>query len=345
MIIRILVLLASMTVVVHISVYILEARQTEEVILQPTSPDGTAKVLLQNLHLDTLVFIQRKEHMNKMCKIYASLHRNIFDNTKDLDHVLVDEKHKLLYCYVPKVACTNWKRVFMVLLGNASKENVSSIPSDIVHQKSTFPKLSDYTVEQAHYFIENFTKYVFVRHPFERLLSAYRNKLQEPSERSKYFQMRIGRDIVKHYRINATNESLQLGNDVTFEEFALYLIDHYVPAFNEHWKPISELCYPCLIRYDFIGKYETLQSDAEFILKAINESHIKFPEVRLSNTTTQIVRYYNTLPSQVIARLYNIFILDFKLFSYSTENILGYEIGWGRDKQKCRIVLQVFGKL
>lgn len=328
MIIRTLILLASMTAIIHVSVYILEVRQNEENVAQPNHQyDGVPELHLKNLQLDTLVFIQRKEHMSKMCKTYASLHRNVFDDTKDLDHILVDVKHKLLYCYVPKVACTNWKRVFMVLLGIADKKNASSIPAEVVHRKSTFPKLSDYSVEQARYFIENFNKYVFVRHPFERLLSAYRNKLQEPSERSKYFQARIGRDIVKHYRINATNSSLELGNDVTFEEFTSYLIDRYVPAFNEHWKPISELCYPCLIGYDFIGKYETLQSDAEFLLKAINESHIKFPKVRLSNTTAQIAKYYNTLSSRVIARLYNIFVLDFKLFSYSTENIFGYEIG------------------
>lgn len=315
-----------MTAIIQVSVYILEARQSEDTITK-LAYNSVANLHLENTSLDTLIFIQRKEHMSKMCKTHANLHRNVFDGTKDLDHILVDEKHKLLYCYVPKVACTNWKRVFMVLLGIADKDNVSSIPAEMVHRKSTFPRLSNYTVEQANYFIENFTKYIFVRHPFERLLSAYRNKLEEPSERSKYFQMRIGRDIVKHYRENATNTSLQLGNDVTFEEFALYLIDRYAPAFNEHWKPISELCYPCLIGYDFIGKYETLQSDVEFLLKAINESDIKFPKVRLSNTTAQILRYYDTLSSQVIAKLYNIFVLDFKLFSYSTENILGYEIG------------------
>lgn len=323
MIIRTLVILASVTAIFHVSIYMLETKQQA----MSDVHTETAEQPIENLLLETLIFIQRREHLNEMCQTYSSLHRNVFDNTKDLDHVLVDEKHKLLYCYVPKVACTNWKRVFMVLLGSAGQRNASSIPAEVVHNQSAFPKLSDYTFDEVKFFVTNFTKYLFVRHPFERLLSAFRNKLEKPSHGSKYFRKRIGRDIIKHYRINATNHSLEYGNDVTFEEFAMYLTDHYVPAFNEHWKPISELCYPCLIRYDFIGKYETLQSDAEFLLKAINQSDIKFPKVRISNTTSQITKYYNTLPPQIIARLYNIFILDFKLFSYTTENILGYEIG------------------
>lgn len=327
MIVCIVVIVAAcMIVSLQLGIYvIMEVKQEDQpanIVFNEANDQDTRSLLL-----DTLVFIQRREHMNHMCKIYGNLHRNVFDNTKDLDHILVDVKRKLLYCYVPKVACTNWKRVFMILMGTAKAENVSTIPAEIVHRKSTFPRLSDYTTDEAKFFIENFTKYVFVRHPFERLLSAFRNKLETRSQRSKYFQTRIGRTIVRNYRKQATNRSLEFGDDVTFEEFAAYLVDRYVPSFNEHWKPISELCYPCLIRYDFIGKYETLQSDAEFLLRAINESRITFPRVRRSNTTARVSAYYNNLSSPIIARLYNIFVLDFKLFSYGTENILGYEIG------------------
>ena len=233
MIIRTLVILAGMTIILHFSFHVLETKPDANGS-STAAEEPSVEYAAQNLLLDTLTFIQRKEHMNEMCRTYADLHKNGFDSTKDLDHILVDEKHKLLYCYVPKVACTNWKRVFLILLGNSNYGNASSIPAELVHKKTTFPKLSDYSAERAKYFVANFTKYLFVRHPFERLLSAFRNKLERPLHASKYFQLRIGRNIIKHYRINATKHSQTYGDDVNFEEFAMYLVDHYVPVSYTH---------------------------------------------------------------------------------------------------------------
>ncbi|KYO28346.1 carbohydrate sulfotransferase 14 [Alligator mississippiensis] len=34
-----------------------------------------------------------------------------------LKHILVSDKYRFLYCYVPKVACSNWKRILKVLDG------------------------------------------------------------------------------------------------------------------------------------------------------------------------------------------------------------------------------------
>lgn len=280
--------------------------------------------------LTRMVYLDRQEHLQKMCHSYMQDFRHQTNLTKYremYDHLLVDQKHRLLYCYVPKVACTNWKRVFMILIGLTNTTDPLKIPASTAHQKDVITRLSNYSSLEIDNILHTFTKFLFVRHPFERLLSAYRNKLEQHYQSSKYFQSRFGRHIIKHYRQNPSNESLTRGDDVTFKEFATYLIGQE-GVLNEHWRPIYDLCHPCSINYDIIGKYETLDQDSEFILKQVGETGISFPQApKSSSTTSKLRKYFDSLQHDIIRQLYNVYIMDFKLFGYNLQEFLGYEMG------------------
>lgn len=49
--------------------------------------------------------LQRQELMQSVCEQYIDLKDQSVDNipSDKMDHLLIDEKHKFLYCYVPKV--------------------------------------------------------------------------------------------------------------------------------------------------------------------------------------------------------------------------------------------------
>lgn len=285
-----------------------------------------------SLQLTQSLNLARQELIQETCRRYPpKLTLNELPANK-LEHILVDEEHKLLYCYVPKVACTNWKRVLMILAGKWNGTDVLSIPASLAHTPGMFRNLSTVSQPERDYMLENYHKMIIVRNPFERLLSAYRNKLEGETRSAKYFQNRVGRRIIKAYREHPSNESLEHGHDVTFKEFALFLTNRSEELAdvvnNEHWQPITNLCHPCLIKYSLIGKYETLLDDSLLALNTINASHIQFPRLaRTSGTAEKLHRYFIQLDLPLIRRLYKLYKHDYRIFNYDLDNIVGFDLG------------------
>lgn len=241
-----------------------------------------------------------------------------------LHHLIVDDVDRTLYCYIPKVACTNWKRTLMVLMGKTNATDPMDVDRTEAHQYKTFRRLNNYTRSEAEFVLANYTKFLFVRHPMERFLSAYRNKFADNMTVNARFRAQYGRKIIERYRVNATKESLELGHDVTFDEFTRFVTDPKTDErpLNEHWRPMVELCRPCEIQYDLIGKYETLDDDTRLVLNAIGPNRdIKFPTQPSANNSLVIKSFYQALPKAQLQKIYSLFELDFRLFGYDHINL------------------------
>uniref|UniRef100_G3U992 Carbohydrate sulfotransferase n=1 Tax=Loxodonta africana TaxID=9785 RepID=G3U992_LOXAF len=116
---------------------------------------------------------QRRDLLRRACERHTRRQRLL--QPEDLRHVLVDDAHGLLYCYVPKVACTNWKRVLLALRGYAHGDP-SAIPAHEAHAPGRLPSLADFSPAEVNRRLRAYLAFLFVREPFERLASAYRNK-------------------------------------------------------------------------------------------------------------------------------------------------------------------------
>lgn len=285
--------------------------------------------------------LQRQEQVQKICANSQSdsIVKDLSKIPDDqLDHMIIDDTHKFLYCYVPKVACTNWKRVLMLMTNQwTNGTDPLKIPASIAHSAGIFRKFNALTPNERETVLTQYTRFIIVRHPFERLLSAYRNKLEGDLPSARYFQERIGRQIIKSFRLNAATDSLNRGHDVKFNEFIMYLLtpelsmnnnqaNQSLNSFNEHWEPINKLCHPCAIKYNVIGKYETLIDDSALALHLAGVN-ITFPTSQRTSGTSELLRkYFHRIPVTVTKSLYRLYADDFKLFGYSLEDVLGYEL-------------------
>uniref|UniRef100_A0A1A9WL23 Carbohydrate sulfotransferase n=1 Tax=Glossina brevipalpis TaxID=37001 RepID=A0A1A9WL23_9MUSC len=233
-----------------------------------------------------------------------------------------------------QVACTNWKRILLLMNGDwPNGTNPLEIPGNKVHADGVFKSFSSLNETERSQIFSEYTRFLIARHPFERLLSAYRNKLEGRTASARYFQRRIGRQIIKALRVNPSNHSLTHGDDVSFAEFIQYLLTPELSLsnqsnYNEHWEPIAKLCNPCVMKYNLIGKFETLLDDSALALYLAGADHLTFPTGhKPSSTRKQLRTYFDPLSIRAIRRLYEIYAEDFRLFDYNLEDVLGFEFG------------------
>ncbi|KAJ6651105.1 hypothetical protein lerEdw1_000804 [Lerista edwardsae] len=230
--------------------------------------------------------------------------------------LFVEENHQLIYCEVPKVGCSNWKRILLLLTLNLSREALE-VKHNTVHRTRLLKKLSSYPSEQQVELLNNYTKVMFTRHPLERLVSAYRDKLlhSEP-----YYSGVVAGKIKSLFRGNKTSTE-----KVTFQEFVNFVLTCKHEYLDIHWKPEFELCDPCNIRYDILGKYETLEQDAEQFLRWIGAPRdLHYPSIKEhgseKRTNSNITwTHLRELSQDQLQKLKEMYQIDFALFNYSVD--------------------------
>lgn len=261
----------------------------------------------------------RRNLMKEICAKYkGSISRTV--TRHHVQNLYVEDKYKLLYCQVPKVGCSNWKRTLMVLAGQAT--NASSIKHSTVHYGKHLKTLDSFDCQGIMHRLETYTKVMFVREPLERMVSAFRDKFENPNH---HYHSLFGRSIISKYRANASQEALLTGSGVTFKEFVQYLLDVHRPiGMDIHWEQMNQLCNPCLIDYDFIGKFEKMEEESNVVLRLSGApANITLPNFKDRNptdarTSTEVMqKYFSQVSLQERQRIYDFYYMDYLMFNYS----------------------------
>ncbi|KPP89244.1 MAG: sulfotransferase [Rhodobacteraceae bacterium HLUCCA08] len=202
----------------------------------------------------------------------------------------------LVYVNNPKVACSTIKLSLQrAELGDQGHEPRPSVHSHEGSPLLTWPDLTPARLERER---AGKLLFSFVRNPFDRLRSAYLNKIARPR---------------KHSRPRE-----QAGFDPDhrpgFAEFVESLDGRDPAGFNPHWRPQVLNLSVDRLQFDFIGRLERFDADWASLETRVGQA---LPISRAGKRTGRDVSHpaeYDMRLTRIVARVY---AADFARFGYS----------------------------
>lgn len=257
------------------------------------------------------------------------------------DSILLPDLN-LFYQRVPKVTGTSISRLLLCYLFNdpewksIGNANVHSIIERIIPKLTIYPK--DYVYDKLN--STNLFKFAFVRNPYSRLVSCYKDKIAPLStireDIKQWIKVAQSFEVWKHFyeepkyiiyntlmRIVWWNEPYTPYSDefkvATFEEFIRFICSQSDEEMDHHWEPQVNTINWNVIDYSFIWKQENYNQDMTQILD-INQAPeflYRLTKTKLNSTKSdQLTDYYNEdLQDLVFQR----FKKDFNAFGYGYE--------------------------
>lgn len=175
--------------------------------------------------------------------------------------------------------------------------------------------------------IMSYWKVIILRNPLERLVSAFRDKLEHPLDISAIYRQTfemIPRSIIEKYQPKKfqdwmnSNGSFELGLD--FETYIRWIVDTPNEKLNEHFAPMIHLSQPCRLRYNFYGNFNRMSSDIQLILERLKVPADYYYDRNYyapgQGTAMLLQHYYSTVNPQLKKALFEDFYTE--LYFYYT---------------------------
>ncbi|XP_013187507.1 carbohydrate sulfotransferase 11 isoform X1 [Amyelois transitella] len=235
---------------------------------------------------------------------------------------LINRQYHVIWCNIFKAASTSWMYNFNLMANYTAAflDKTRVVLLELARKKYARP-----TVEMIKKAQADSITFLIVRHPLERLASAYNDKIVHAWPKS--FHDKMGQRIIKKYRkLLSGDEPAPKERYPVFEEFVAYVLDEWKAKrmLDMHWTPYSRFCTPCKFNFDVILKFETLDEDQRFLIQLARLQDVVKPEWRNSgkgtNTLHNMNHLYSRLTRKQLDGLYNLYKNDFLLFNYTVHN-------------------------
>jgi hypothetical protein len=210
-----------------------------------------------------------------------------------------------MYAMVPKAANSTLRRLLWRHLG----VDVSgpSLHRTLYMSSGPYAALPDLAHGERRRILKSpdVFRFSFVRNPYDRLRSAYIQKLHHPTthERPAHYLAALGLSEIPDFE--------------TFVRTVVAQPDHLM---NAHWRPQHRCLVMDAIAYDFIGKVETFEADFAYVSERLDFSpdlYRQTPAANRARPDTRDLAIYTDALAELVHRRYR---LDFDRFDYAKDS-------------------------
>ncbi|XP_072356840.1 carbohydrate sulfotransferase 9-like [Scyliorhinus torazame] len=231
----------------------------------------------------------RKKLLRSFCSRGPKVSRLL--RSSNFSRLRVNERHELVYCSVPDVGPANWEQVLKML--NEVPGQVEKMVNESVPLRAPLQDLSQYDTTTIGRLLASYTKIIFIRDPFWRLLSTYRRHDDAAG---------------------------------SFEAFVRRVMGQGLKP-TASWKPLVQLCHPCLVRYDYIVAHGLLGQEVRHLLQRIGVPEgVELPEFQDSEESPPsrwlTEQRFNQLSTQLVGELLQFYRNDFAAFNFTSASTL-----------------------
>lgn len=211
----------------------------------------------------------------------------------------VNQEKRLVYLPIPKVACTAIK---LSVYDQELKDQKNYHDYMNIHSLLAGKQSHSLSVEEKQYY-----KFAFVRDPFARLVSCFKDKVIKPQQHNGryYFDTAYNRKLIHSLYGNSFTV------DMSFEEFVKLVVKIPDLFADGHFMSQTAFLYRFNKRIpDYIGKLEKIEQDWLFLV-----DNFGLPSLEVKNKTKKVElnEYYS---DELINIVYSRYQNDIRNFGY-----------------------------
>jgi chondroitin 4-sulfotransferase 11 len=217
------------------------------------------------------------------------------------DRSILLSRYRAIYLWIPKVACSSLKTAFAPLLCLS----VEAAHGDPHHIRFPRPVRSE-SLQRALY--PGYYRFGFVRNPWDRLVSCYRDKIKNEVGGYTHFTLRPG-------VANCLARFEAFVPDMSFDAFVDAVASIPDDDADEHFRSQHTFLTNRKgeLVADFVGRYERLAEDFDAVRAKTGLPEIALPRLQAARTVAKYAPYYTDRTRAVVAERFR---KDIEMFGY-----------------------------